>query len=141
MRFFVDANIIIYAAGQAEYGPPCAELLEAIARGETDGQTSTAVLEEIWHIELSGRLATMNGLTRRSFLIFTPLLPVTDEAFRLALDLNAPAHLGTNDRLHVGTCRAHGIETIVSADSSFDGVSGIRRIDPLDFSAVRSLLG
>jgi hypothetical protein len=40
--------------------------------------------------------------------------------------------LGASDRLHVGTCAEHGIDTIVSADADFDRVKGLRRIDPLD---------
>ena len=68
-----------------------------------------------------------------------PLLPVTDEAFQLALSLDAPA-IGPNDRLHVGACIVHGIDAIVSADSEFDAVRGIRRIDPLDAQARRRLL-
>ena len=140
MTFFVDANILIYSAGDTEYSEPCLQLLRAIARGDADGRTSTAVLEEVWYIELSARVANLSGITERSFITFTPLLPVTDEAFRSALALQAPAHLGTNDRLHVGTCRVHDIDTIVSADSSFDAIRGIRRLDPLDPVALGSLL-
>ena len=140
MTFFVDANIIIYSAGQSPYADPCGDLLEAIAQGQTDGRTSTAVLEEVWHQELSGRLTNLNGLTRQSFIAFTPLLPVTDEAFHAALSLPAEPNLGTNDRLHVGTCQAHGIDVIVSADSDFDRVRSIHRVDPLDRSAMRRLL-
>ncbi|MDE3076516.1 MAG: type II toxin-antitoxin system VapC family toxin [Chloroflexota bacterium] len=141
MTFFVDANVIIYGAGPTMYGEPGLEVLTAVASGEADGRTSTAVLEEVWYAELSGRIAGLSGLTERALTVFTPLLPVTDEAFRLALALHAPAHLGTNDRLHIGTCRAHGIDTIVSAVSSFDGIRTVRRVDPLDRMAVRRLLG
>ncbi len=74
------------------------------------------------------------------YLLFTPLLSVTDEAFRLAFALEAPG-LGSNDRLHVGTCMAHGIDTIVTTDSGFDRALGIQRIDPLDRRAIRRLLG
>jgi len=65
---------------------------------------------------------------------------VTDEAFRLALSLEAPG-LGPNDRLHVGTCVAHGIETVVSADRGFDKLQEVRRVDPLDAHAIQQLLG
>lgn len=139
MTFFVDANVIVYSAIPSEYRDPCLEILEGIARGEAEGRTSTATLEEVWYIELSGRAGNLDGLTERAYTLFTPLLPVTDEAFRLALGVNAPP-LGPNDRLHVGTCMAHGIEGIVSADAGFRGVRGIRRIDPLDPRARRRLL-
>ena len=140
MTFFVDANVIVYGAVPSEYREPCLEILEAIARGEADGRTSTAVLEEVWFIELSGRAGRLEGLAERTYTLFTPLLSVTDDAIRFALSLDSP-RVGTNDRLHVGTCTAHGIEQLVSADAGFEDVPGIRRIDPLDRSAVRQLIG
>jgi predicted nucleic acid-binding protein len=111
-----------------------------VARGEAEGRTSPAVLEEVWYLEASGRAGRLDGLTERAYTVFTPLLPVTDEAFRLALDV-PPAAVGTNDRLHAGTCMAHGIAVLVSADAGFDGIRGIRRVDPLDRRALRRLLG
>jgi predicted nucleic acid-binding protein len=139
LTFFVDANVLIYGAVPSDYREPCLEILEAIADGSADGHTSTAALEEVWFVELSGRAGNLDGLTRRANTLLAPLLPVTDEAFRLALELDAP-RLGPNDRLHVGTCIAHGLDMIVSADQGFDDVGGIRRVDPLDAGGRRGLL-
>lgn len=82
----------------------------------------------------------MDGPTARLYRILTPLLPVTDDAFRLALSVVATG-LGPNDRLHVGTCLTHGIETIVSADLDFERLQEVRRVDPLDATAIEQLLG
>lgn len=139
MTFFVDANVIVYAATESEYRDPCLRVLEAIAAGEADGRTSPAVLEEVWYVERSGRAGEFDGLAARAYTIFTPLLPVTDEAFRLALALRA-TKLGPADRVHVGTCRSHGIDVVVSADSAFSGLRGLRRVDPRDPSGLRRLL-
>lgn len=139
MRFFVDANALIYSAVDSEFREPCLEVLEAIARGDADGRTSTAVLEEVWYIELSGRAGPLDGLAERVYTLFTPLLAVTDDAVRLALDLDAPK-LGPNDRIHVGTCIAHGIDTVFTADKGFDALRAVRRVDPLDTSVRRRLL-
>ncbi len=137
--FFVDTNVIVYTATEGEYRQPCLRVLEAVSGGDVDGRTSPAVLEELWYLERSGRAGWINGLTGRAYEIFSPLVPVDDEAFRLALAVRA-SRLGPADRLHVGTCRAHGIDTIVSADSAFTGLSGIRRVDPLDARALGRLL-
>lgn len=139
MTFFVDTNVVVYSAAPSDYREGCLEILEAIARGEVDGRTSPAVLEEVWYIERSGRGGNIEGLAERAYTLFTPLLPVTDQAFLLALGLEAPK-LGTNDRLHVGTCMAHEVEVIVSADAGFDGVGGVRRVDPLNARSRRRLL-
>jgi predicted nucleic acid-binding protein len=98
------------------------------------------VLEEVWHVEVTGRAGPLAGLTQYLYTILTPLIPVTDEAFGLAISLQG-GRLGPNDRLHVGTCLTHGIDTIVSADRAFDGVRDVRRVDPLDERAIRLLLG
>ena len=47
MSFFVDANVLVYSAVASEYREPCLEVLEAIARGDADGRTSSAALEEV----------------------------------------------------------------------------------------------
>lgn len=139
MTFFVDSNVLIYGAVESEYRAPCIEVLDAIAGGAAEGRTSTAVLEEVWYIERSGRAGVLDGLTERLYTLLTPLLPVTDEAARHALSLDAP-RLGPNDRLHVGVCLVHGIDVVLSADRGFDGIRGIRRVDPLDGRARRRLL-
>lgn len=139
MSFFVDANVLIYGAVSGEYRAPCLEVLGAIARGGVEGRTSTAVLEEVWHVELSGRAGRLDGLTERAYTLMAPLLAVTDEAFRLALSLKTTP-LGANDRLHVGTCLAHGLDVILTADREFEGLRGVRRVDPLDEPGRRELL-
>ena len=139
VTFLVDANVIVYAASDSPYHDACARIIEAIADETADGRLSTAILEEVWHLELSGRVARITGLARRTHTLFAPLLPVTDETFALALDLSA-TQLGSNDRLHVATAVSHGIETIVSMDTGFDGVRGVRRLDPTDARALSRLL-
>lgn len=139
MTFFVDANVIIYAATEGPYRIPCLRVLEAIAEGEADGRTSPSVLEEVWYVERSGRVGPLDGLAAHGYTVFTPLLAVTDQAFRLALTLGSP-QLGPADRLHAGTCIAHGIDRVLTADTDFDGIRGLRRTDPSDARAVRRLL-
>ena len=139
MTFFVDTNMVVYSAGDGERRQPCIEMLRAIGSGQADGRTSTSVIEEVWHLELSGRAGPLSGLTSRSYAVFTPLLPVTDETIQLALSLDAGT-LGSNDRIHLAICLMNGIDTIVTADAGFDGLRQIRRVDPLDTRAVASLL-
>jgi predicted nucleic acid-binding protein len=140
VRFFVDANVVIYAAAAGPHHESCAALLTAVAEGRVEGRTSTAVLEEVWHLELSGRLGDVGGMTADAYRIFTPLLPVTDPVLRVALA--SPGHgLGTNDRIHVATCAAEGLDAILTADRRFDSVPRLRRLDPLDDRAMAELLG
>jgi predicted nucleic acid-binding protein len=139
VTFLVDANVIVYAAIPSEYRESCLAVLAAIAAGKADGKISTAVFEEVWHLELSGRVGRIRGLAERAYRAFTPLLPVTDDIVARALRLDVK-RLGSNDRIHVATALANGIDTIVSADSAFDRVHAIRRVDPLDDRAIARLL-
>ena len=139
MTFFVDANIVIYSAVDSPYRNACFDILEAVAAGDAPGRTSTAALEEVFHAEISGKGGAIRGLASYAYSAFTPLLPVTDEILRRALDLEAPK-LGANDRVHVATCLVNDIDLIVSADRGFDSVKGLRRVDPLDERARRRLL-
>jgi predicted nucleic acid-binding protein len=136
--FFVDANVIVYSAVPSARREACLEVLAAIAAG-AEGRTSTAVLEEVWHLELTGRAGDLDGLTARAYAALGPLLPVSDESFRRALGLDAPS-LGTTDRVHVATCLTHGIDVVLSADRGFDSVPEVRRVDPLDEPARTALL-
>lgn len=138
MTFLIDTNVIVYAAVPSKYRDACLEILEAVAEGKADGRVSTAIIEEVWHIEVSGRAGAIDGLARQTYLAFSPLLPVTDQIIARALDLEA-RRIGSNDRIHVATALAHDIDTIVSADADFDGVPAIRRVDPLS-DAERSRL-
>ena len=102
MTFFIDANVLIYSAVPDGYQDACLEIVRAVAAGSAPGRTSASALEEVWHVETSGRGGQIAGLTRQLYTVLTPLLPVTDEAFRLALSVRAPG-LAANDRLHIGT--------------------------------------
>jgi len=139
VTFFVDANIIIYSGTPSEWRESCLQVIRAIARGHADGRASTAVLEEVWHLEWRARAGALPGLTELAYAAFAPLLAVTDEIFARALALDATS-VGTNDRLHAATCLENGIEVILSADAGFDAVEGIRRVNPLDHEGLGELL-
>ena len=137
-RLFVDANIFVYAVGGDELADRSAAALESIAREELDGVTSTAVLEEVWHLELGGRITGMEGQAERVYDLMTPLLAVDDRIVRRALSIDAAA-TGANDRVHAATCLEHGLAHILSADRGFDGIVELERVDPLDAARLAEL--
>ena len=139
LTFLVDANIAVYSHIPSRYHDACVEVIDAVARGTAPGRMSTAILEEIWHVELSGKARPADGLAWRMYVVFRPLLAVTDAVVDRALALRAP-RLGANDRIHIATALAYGIDTVISADAAFDRVSGLQRVDPLDDGARRRLL-
>ena len=136
--FFVDANVIVYAASEGPYRDACVAVLEAVVDG-APGVTSVAVLEEVWHLERSGRLPGLLGTTDDALDVFWPPTSVTAPVLRAALRLDAAA-LGANDLVHVATCHDLGITDIVTADAAFDQAPRLRRVDPLDRRRLRRVL-
>jgi predicted nucleic acid-binding protein len=139
VTFFVDANAILYSAFPGAARDNCVRVLKAIAGGEADGRTSPAVLEEVWHISRRDFDGGLDSVIGKALTIFSPLLPVTEDALAHALSM-PPSKLHAKDRLHVGTCATHRIGTVLTADRAFDGTKGIRRVDPFDSAAVEELL-
>ncbi len=140
MSFLIDANVLIYRLTDSVYREPCRAVVLAVANGEVEGRVSTAVLEEVWHLELRGRLAEADGATKYYCETLSPILSITEDILRRAIALDVGRALGANDRIHAATCLELGLRTIVSADAAFDGVRGLKRVDPLDERAVARLL-
>ena len=139
MNAFIDANVIVYAVSDRDPAANCERLLVKIAEGAVRATTSIAVLEEVWHLELSGKVPGLSGQAERMLSVFGEIVPVSPASLRLAMSLDAPPRLGANDRLHIGVCLEHGIDTIVSADRGFDDIAGLTRIDPFDAAALHRL--
>lgn len=138
MSFFVDANVVVYAASRSRYKRASLAVLTAIGDG-APGITSVMVLEEVWHLERSRRVPEIQGATDKALAVFERPLPVTGRVLRVAMELDVKG-LGTADLIHVATCHESGIPDIVTADRAFDEAPGLRRVDPLDEPALDRLL-
>lgn len=138
--FFIDTNVFVYAVAEdSPYLAAAAETMEALGAGRASAVTSVTVIEELWHHELRGRLPGLDGAADAAFTLMRPVLAVTEEIVAAAFDLKVRG-LGANDRIHVATCHANGIDTVLTADRAFDDAPGLRRVDPADLAEVRTLL-
>lgn len=142
MSVFIDTNVLIYSMTNTSYGEPCRDVLKAIAIGALDATTSVVVAEEAWHVERRSPLGIPAGSIMTVIGLFDRVLgcdiDIVEDAMRLT---SIPDVLGSADRIHIATCRAHGIDTILSADSAFDAVTWLRRIDPDGDGVARLLAG
>ena len=130
---FLDANVWMYAAGGTHPNKQaCVQLLEAIARGEVDATTSTEVLQEILHrYRALGRWhdgRRLYGLARTIVPNVVPITVRTTDRARELLDDHDG--LMARDALHAATCERIGASHLCSYDADFDGVPGLRRIEP-----------
>lgn len=53
------------------------------------------------------------------------------EVLDLSLELIERTDIRGRDAVHAATALAYGIETIASPDPAFDGIPGLRRLDPI----------
>ena len=131
---FIDANVPIYAAGgDHPYKEPCSRVLRMAAEEPQPFVTDSEVLQELMHRYLaSGRWA----LGRAVLHAFAEAMdgrvePVLAEDI-LAASRLADRHPGVSarDLVHTAVMQRLGASRIISADSDFDQLAGIDRLDP-----------
>ena len=131
----VDANVVMYAVGAPhEHKAPSDQLLERIIRGEVSASIDTETLQEILNrYRAAGdwaRGATVYDKTRRVFANAIPItLEVVDAARKL---LDSYPHLSARDAIHAAVCKDASAKAICSYDTDFDGIDGLRRLEPPD---------
>ncbi len=132
---FIDANVIMYSLG----GPhplrdPCRTILEKVKSGEIEVVTNTEVLQEILYRYFSLKRDSLAEIAYTSTVEFCEaVLPVTlaDTSRALHLMKNHPG-ITSRDAVHAATMINNDIKDILSTDTHFDLIPGIRRLHPGD---------
>lgn len=140
MTLFLDTAVFMYAGGSEHpLRDPCRRILHSAALGNLSATTSTEVVQEILHRYLSiGRPQTGLQMATDTLDMFAPVLPITHGLMRrLPRLVERYPRLSARDLIHVATCLAEGIDTIVSPDLGFDQVHEIRRLDPTEVATLR----
>jgi predicted nucleic acid-binding protein len=131
---FIDVNIPMYAAGTPHpLREPSQQVIKALASGQLDASTDAEVFQEILYRYLH------IGERQKGFMIFDlfrrimlgHILPIDDMDVQRARDLaEAYPALSPRDLIHVSVMIRHDLKTIVTADSGFDNVQEVVRLDP-----------
>ncbi len=103
-----------------------------VKAGELIGVTNTEVLQEILHRYFTIGRPDVGELAYTSLVqMCLTVLPVgiseTDKALQL---LKGNERITSRDAIHAATMINHNIREIISADSHFDLIPQIKRIDP-----------
>jgi predicted nucleic acid-binding protein len=127
---FVDSNIPMYLVG-AEHPNKAAALsaLElAIAAGETL-VTDAEVLQEILHRYVAiNRRDAIDPALDALLAVVDEIHPVDVEAVLAARRLLQRVDgLSARDAVHLAVMRRHGIDDILTFDTGFDAITGLRR--------------
>ena len=132
---FIDANVPIYAAGREHpYKNPCADTLRLVAGNPGLFVTDAEVLQELVHRYLAQARWTLGREVLRNFalVMLGQIEPVYAEDINLVAAL-ADRHPGISarDLVHAAVIQRVGADQIISADTDFDRLPGITRLDPI----------
>ncbi len=143
VAIFLDSNIFLYAVGSDHpFRQPCRDIVDRARTRSFEAIINTDVVQEVLHhLRRTNRLAAAIRVARDLLAAFPQLLATGHAELSRACDLieQHPA-LRTRDALHAASMLHNRIDTIVTADRHFDGIQGIRRLDPATFAGTSPAL-
>lgn len=141
IRAYIDSNVFLYAIGAPHrYRDACRALLESTAARRLRGEVGVEVLQELVHHRRRRGDPEATSRGRQAAAICLAVHDLTSEDMLVAFGLmDRHPELPTRDALHAAVALQRGMEVVVSADADFDMVLGLRRVDPLDRTAVATL--
>lgn len=128
---FVDSNIPMYlVGGEHPLKGRALELLERFVDAREKLVTDAEVFQEVLHrytaIRRRGAIEpAWQVLAELADDVFPVELPHVERAKHLLLE---SSELSARDALHLAVLEAHGVARILSFDSGFDGITGVRRL-------------
>lgn len=136
-RTFIDVNIPMYAAGAPHpLREPSQRVIMAIATGQLDAVTDAEVFQEILYryIHIGEREKGFRVFDHFYRIMVGRILPIDEADMQQARNLaERYATLSVRDVIHLGVMRRHQLRDIVTADTGFDAIEEIRRLDPQRF--------
>lgn len=131
---FLDANVPIYAAGgDHPLKEPCARILRVAAEDPRPFVTDSEVLQELLHRYLAQGRWGLGRVVIRAFAeaMQGRIESVHSEDVLAATEL-ADRHPGVSarDLVHAAVMQRMGVERIISADTDFDRLDDVERLDP-----------
>jgi predicted nucleic acid-binding protein len=141
-RVYIDTNVFVYAVGgKSRFRDPCREFLHAVVGRRVNGETSAYAVQEVAHQRRRRGDSNAAARARDVAAMCTVVHPTDREVVLGALGLIDDLHdLSVADAIHAATALAHRVPALVSADSDFDGIPGIERVDPLDGTRLAALM-
>jgi uncharacterized protein len=130
----VDTAVLAYALGGAHpMKQPCEEIVRAAGAGTLELHASVEMIQELLFHRMRRTGRAVAAGQARDAAALCALHDFDDHVLSRALDLVASSKtLGGRDAVHAATALQHGLLEIMSPDRAFDGIDGLRRIDPSD---------
>ena len=129
----VDTTVLAYAVGLPHpLKDPSERFLDAVSLGKVHASTTAEVIQEFAHIR-SRRFPRAEAVrVARGFAhLLAPLLPTSEDTLEEGLAIYArKADLGSFDAVLAATAIANGARALLSADTAFASVPGLRHVVP-----------
>ncbi len=128
----LDTTVLVYAIGEEHrLKAPSLRLLDEVSSGRVPATTTIEVIQEFTHVRARRGRARSDavGHARRYVRMLTPLVSPDEVVLGEGLELYADGKLGCFDAVLAAVARREGA-TLVSADSAFAQVDGLRHLDP-----------
>jgi predicted nucleic acid-binding protein len=138
----LDTTVLVCAKGQDHpLRDPCRELIAAIADRRIEATTTVEVIQEFVHVRARRRERSDAAALGRDYVdLLAPLLSPTVEDLNAGFALfERRETLGMFDAVLAACSARSGMQALVSADSSFAGISEITHVVP-DHDGLASLL-
>lgn len=137
-QVLLDTAVFAYALG----GPhplkqPCIDALAARERGDLEFHASVEMLQELLFHRMRKTTRAKALTETRTARAACELYPFDSAILTRSMELIAlhPSVRG-RDAVHAATALEHGIESVLSPDTAFDGIPGLTRIDPRDLATL-----
>ena len=142
-RVLLDSNVILYAiGGEHPYAEPCRRIVALAGDGGVELEAPVDLVQEILH-HRARRLGDRGKAAAEALAAarLCRLHAVEPQDATAAAELFAGSNsLSARDAVFAAVASRHGLDAILSADSDFDGLDNLRRIDPADSAAVTALV-
>ncbi len=132
MRAFIDSNIFIYAAqAHPEFGGACRDIIADIEKGKIAATTSTLNISEVGEVidRYVGKKVSRRAV---DLLLALPMeiSPVVKEHLLMALNYFNEHSINYFDCVFLAVMEEKFIDVIITNDSHFGKVDGIKVITP-----------
>lgn len=126
-------SILVYAKGREHpHRESCRSLIRAVENGRVAATTTPEVIQEFAHVRSRRRPRSDAAALARGFaILLSPLLSADERALEHGLRLfERHPRLGAFDAMLAATAIEAGAEALISADTSFGEVRGLRLVRP-----------
>ncbi|MEX2236240.1 MAG: PIN domain-containing protein [Dehalococcoidia bacterium] len=131
----LDTSILVYAVGGDDrHRHSCREVVAAIRDRKLAATTTFEVIQEFVHVRSRRRPRSDAVSYGREFVeLLQPLIAVDGRSFEIGLNLyeSEPAS-GAFDCMLAAAATVNGCEGLLSADTHFVRVTGLRHYHPID---------